>query len=186
MSDEHPGFGAFNGPLRFCLVTYHMGSWRFGSVGPPAKPRRRQNAPSAASLCPSVTAAKRISAARLKDQGKVELTHRLESVKILPDFGANDPKLYGHITASAVSLREIQAPHRERAYCWRSLVPTHTLLDDLLLGRRVWTNWSMEKAKVRDSLLSPQATSRTLTPPMSKSTKMTARESKTQLRLGVF
>jgi hypothetical protein len=35
--------------------------------------------------------------------GRVELTHRLESVKILPDRGQNDPDLYGHITATAIT-----------------------------------------------------------------------------------
>ena len=43
--------------------------------------------------------------------------HRLESVKILPDGGQNDPDLYGHIVASAVSLSEIQAPGRGRVFC---------------------------------------------------------------------
>lgn len=47
----------------------------------------------------------------------VELAHRLESVKILPDRGQNDPDLYGHIVASAVSLGEIQAPNRGRVFC---------------------------------------------------------------------
>lgn len=36
------------------------------------------------------------------------LTHRLESVKILPDRGQNDPDLYGYITASAVGVAEVQ------------------------------------------------------------------------------
>lgn len=43
--------------------------------------------------------------------------HRLESVKILPGYGQNDPDLYGHITASAVSVAEIQAPERARVFC---------------------------------------------------------------------
>lgn len=50
-------------------------------------------------------------------QGAVALSHKLESVKILPDVGANPPELYGHITASAISLPEIEAPFRERAFC---------------------------------------------------------------------
>ncbi len=49
--------------------------------------------------------------------GPVELRHRLESVKILPDHGANDPDLYGYITATAVGRTEVQAPERPRAYC---------------------------------------------------------------------
>lgn len=47
----------------------------------------------------------------------VELTHRLESVKILPDHGANKRDLYGYITATAMSRAEIQAPDRRRVYC---------------------------------------------------------------------
>ena len=38
------------------------------------------------------------------------LTHRLESVKILPDSGGNDPESYGYISAEAVSRAEIQGP----------------------------------------------------------------------------
>ena len=47
----------------------------------------------------------------------VELTHRLESVKVLPDQGENDPKLYGAITRDAVAQAEISAPNRHRAIC---------------------------------------------------------------------
>jgi hypothetical protein len=46
----------------------------------------------------------------------VAFTHRLESVKILPPRGANDPKLYGAITAQAVSRPEITAPERPRTF----------------------------------------------------------------------
>ena len=44
----------------------------------------------------------------------VIVAHRLESVKILPTNGENDPDLYGEITIQAVSLAEIQAPQRNR------------------------------------------------------------------------
>ncbi len=44
----------------------------------------------------------------------VVIGHRLESVKILPPNGENDPDLYGEITMQAVSLAEIQAPQRQR------------------------------------------------------------------------
>jgi hypothetical protein len=47
----------------------------------------------------------------------VQLTHRLESVKILPDHGDNKPELYGHITATAISRAEVNAPKRPRAIC---------------------------------------------------------------------
>jgi hypothetical protein len=53
----------------------------------------------------------------LTGNGQVQLTHRLESVKILPDRGANDPDLYGHITASAIGRAEVNAPDRPRAIC---------------------------------------------------------------------
>jgi hypothetical protein len=48
---------------------------------------------------------------------RVELTHRLESVKILPDQGENNPKLYGAITRDAIAQAEISAPNRARAVC---------------------------------------------------------------------
>ena len=47
----------------------------------------------------------------------VPLTHVLESVKILPDEGENDPKLYGAITGESIARAEIQAPERRRAVC---------------------------------------------------------------------
>lgn len=53
----------------------------------------------------------------LATSGPVSLRHRLESVKILPDRGANEPELYGHITAQAVYTAEIVAPRRPRAIC---------------------------------------------------------------------
>jgi hypothetical protein len=48
---------------------------------------------------------------------RVTLGHRLESVKILPDYGENDPDLYGDITDQAVSRIEIESPHRKRGFC---------------------------------------------------------------------
>ena len=48
----------------------------------------------------------------------VQLRHRLESVKILPDSGPdNDPLTYGVVTAAAVAAPEAAAPHRPRVYC---------------------------------------------------------------------
>lgn len=49
--------------------------------------------------------------------GPVNMTHCLESVKILPDQGANEPKLYGAITGEAIARAEISAPDRRRAIC---------------------------------------------------------------------
>jgi Subtilase family len=52
----------------------------------------------------------------LRSAAPLQLTHRLESVKILPPTGANDPQLYGAITAEATSRIETQAPQRRRAF----------------------------------------------------------------------
>jgi Subtilase family len=53
----------------------------------------------------------------LEANGSVPLTHSLESVKILPDQGENEPKLYGAITAESIARAEIAAPDRHRAVC---------------------------------------------------------------------
>ncbi len=55
----------------------------------------------------------------LSDRESRRLTHRLESVKILPPraFPANDPHTYGVITQAAVALPEIAAPERSRTFC---------------------------------------------------------------------
>ena len=54
--------------------------------------------------------------AALQSNSHVNLRHMLESVKVLPPKGANDPDLYGAITAEAVARTEIQAPARRRAF----------------------------------------------------------------------
>ena len=46
----------------------------------------------------------------------VQLGHRLESVKILPPNGANDPQLYGDITRECVARPEVTAPQRQRVF----------------------------------------------------------------------
>ncbi|WP_376743588.1 S8 family peptidase [Ensifer canadensis] len=48
---------------------------------------------------------------------QIILTHRLESVKILPDHGANDPDLFGAITAQSIARAEVVAPNRRRTIC---------------------------------------------------------------------
>jgi hypothetical protein len=53
----------------------------------------------------------------LAGAGPVPLTHRLESVKVLRDRGANDPDLYGAITAQSIARAEIAAPRRPRSIC---------------------------------------------------------------------
>ncbi|MFA5821665.1 MAG: S8 family peptidase [Thermodesulfovibrionales bacterium] len=45
------------------------------------------------------------------------IPHVLESVKILPPRGQNDPKLYGHVTAESIARAEISAPQRKRCIC---------------------------------------------------------------------
>lgn len=75
----------------------------------------------------------------------IAMKHRLESVKILPDIGANDPELYGAITAQAVARAEIVAPERPRAIClavtslgdhWRGRPSSWSAkLDALAFGR---------------------------------------------------
>lgn len=53
----------------------------------------------------------------LQGEGAFVLSHRLESVKILPDVGWNDPNLYGGISGASIAKAEIQAPHRQRVVC---------------------------------------------------------------------
>lgn len=50
------------------------------------------------------------------DASMVELRHRLESVKFLPDRGDNDRDLHGAVTARAVDQPEIQAVDRPRVF----------------------------------------------------------------------
>lgn len=45
------------------------------------------------------------------------IVHQLESVKILPSTGENDPNLYGAITQNAVYLVEIARPNFNRVIC---------------------------------------------------------------------
>lgn len=54
---------------------------------------------------------------RLQESGTLSLSHRLESIRILPRRGDNDPQLYGDITQQAVYLAEVAAPTRRRAVC---------------------------------------------------------------------
>jgi hypothetical protein len=53
----------------------------------------------------------------LATDGIIELTHCLESVKIIQPRGINPPHLYGDITAEAIARAEIQNPHRQRVIC---------------------------------------------------------------------
>lgn len=54
----------------------------------------------------------------LESTEQIELTHRIESVKILPPPPEqNAPNLWGYITSQAISRAEIQAPYRNRSFC---------------------------------------------------------------------
>lgn len=50
-------------------------------------------------------------------QREISISHCLESVKMLPPGGENDPALYGWITQECISRTEIQAPFRQRIIC---------------------------------------------------------------------
>jgi len=53
----------------------------------------------------------------LQSSEPIELTHRLESVKILPPSGDNKPDSYGSITQEALGLATSRAPNRQRVAC---------------------------------------------------------------------
>jgi hypothetical protein len=55
--------------------------------------------------------------ATLNHGNDVELRHRIETVKILPPAGQNDPELYGAITAVGIAKAEARAPRRRRVFC---------------------------------------------------------------------
>ena len=59
----------------------------------------------------------------LESARPVILRHRLESVKILPPVGTNDPDLYGAVTAHATALPETQAPFRRRVFSMAVTAP---------------------------------------------------------------
>lgn len=52
----------------------------------------------------------------LESDEPVRVPHRLESVKILPPQGNTPPRLYGAVTAAAVSAVETGAPERRRVF----------------------------------------------------------------------
>lgn len=56
---------------------------------------------------------------RLASSLPYTLTHRLESIKILPPPGAEvtDERFYGSVTKSAVSIAELNHPTRQRVFC---------------------------------------------------------------------
>lgn len=53
----------------------------------------------------------------LVSSDNITLYHKLESVKILPPRGQNDPELWGDITLQAISIAEINSPDKKRIIC---------------------------------------------------------------------
>lgn len=72
---------------------------------------------------------------KLESSEPVHLKHTLESIKILPPTGQNDPELWGDITKRAISLAEIQSPDRKRISCM-------AVLSDDTRDRGRPTSWS--------------------------------------------
>ncbi|KKI86578.1 S8 family peptidase [Shouchella clausii] len=61
----------------------------------------------------------------LESSDKIKIYHNLESSKIIPLNGENDPKLYGAITASAVSNQIISKPEKKRIVCMAVTAPKY-------------------------------------------------------------
>lgn len=53
----------------------------------------------------------------LENPKRLDIKHKIESVKILPKDGSNSRELYGAITQEAVSLAEIDNPETKRVIC---------------------------------------------------------------------
>jgi len=73
--------------------------------------------------------------AALSHGDQVALWHRLETVKILPPTGQNDPELYGAITEVGIGKAEAQAPRRRRVFCL-------AVTSEVGLGRGRPSSWS--------------------------------------------
>ena len=54
---------------------------------------------------------------------QVNLLHRLESIKILPRTGNNDPPDYGPITVGSMALAEMVSPKSQRVFCMAVTAP---------------------------------------------------------------
>ncbi|MGG0824850.1 S8 family peptidase [Paenibacillus turicensis] len=64
--------------------------------------------------------------ALLEGKQGVDLVHKLESIKILPPNGENDPQLYGAITTQSISRAIINNPERKRIICMAITAPKYT------------------------------------------------------------
>jgi hypothetical protein len=65
----------------------------------------------------------------LESNSRVEIRHRLESAKVLPDKGENDPKLYGAIVSESISRMTINHPKRQRIVCMAITSPKYSIGD---------------------------------------------------------
>jgi len=59
----------------------------------------------------------------------VQVNHKLESVKILPPVGDNNPELYGAITSQGISKAEIQRPEYQRILCMAVTTDAYSIND---------------------------------------------------------
>lgn len=65
----------------------------------------------------------------LVGNSQIKLSHKIESVKILPPTGGNDLELYGAVTEQAISLAEIANPSAKRVICMAVTSPEHNTFD---------------------------------------------------------
>lgn len=65
----------------------------------------------------------------LLSNAQLKVSHEIESVKILPPAGENNPELYGAITAQAAALAEIANPKAKRVICMAVTAPAYNTLD---------------------------------------------------------
>ncbi len=65
----------------------------------------------------------------LMSDREISVSHKIESVKILPPIGENVPELYGAITEQAVSLAEIANPTASRVICMAVTSPYYNTFD---------------------------------------------------------
>jgi hypothetical protein len=65
----------------------------------------------------------------LENSEPVKINHLLESVKIIPPSGKNEPHLYGAITAQSISRVMIENPERKRIICMAITAPEYTTGD---------------------------------------------------------
>ena len=79
----------------------------------------------------------------LSGSNEVELFHRLESIKVLPDnSNKNNPELYGAIIADAASNAEIANPNVKRVFCMAVTADKYAIKDGSP------SSWSAELDKI--------------------------------------